>query len=140
MPFLAGLALAIAVACLARLIGFDRERGFYAVVLIVVASYYVLFAVEGGDRAELHIEAIVFVLFSTAAVVGFRTTLWVVVAALAAHGVYDVFHDALLDGRGVPQWWPEFCLAYDVAAAACLGLLLVVRRTGDHQSVLSSAA
>jgi hypothetical protein len=24
----------------------------------------------------------------------------------------------LINNPGVPQWWPAFCLAYDVAAAA----------------------
>jgi hypothetical protein len=28
----------------------------------------------------------------------------------------------------VPRWWPEFCLAYDVTAAAYLAWLLKRRR------------
>ena len=49
MEYAVGLVLALLVSSFARLVGFDRDRSFYPVVLIVIASYYVLFAVM-GDR------------------------------------------------------------------------------------------
>jgi hypothetical protein len=39
-------------------------------------------------------------------------------------GVVDFLHGHLIANPGVPAWWPTFCLAYDVAAAACLAWLL----------------
>jgi len=48
MEYLIGLILALAVAGCAALIGFDRDRAYYSTVLIVIASYYVLFAVMGA--------------------------------------------------------------------------------------------
>ncbi|MEP7130347.1 MAG: hypothetical protein ABI770_04385, partial [Sphingomicrobium sp.] len=123
MPALVGIGLALAVALFARIVGFDRERVFYPVVLVVVASYYALFAVMAGG-ASLVPESIGFVFFTAAAAIGFRTSLWVVVAGLAGHGVFDFFHHALVENSGVPTWWPTWCLAYDVAAAACLAALL----------------
>ena len=50
MQYLVGLILSLAVAGLATVIGFDRERAFYPTVLIVIASYYVLFAAMGASR------------------------------------------------------------------------------------------
>jgi hypothetical protein len=44
MEYLIGVILSLAVAGFAAVIGFDRERAFYPTVLIVIASYYVLFA------------------------------------------------------------------------------------------------
>jgi hypothetical protein len=44
MEYAVGLILAAAVGAYGTAIGFDKERSFYAVVLIVVASYYILFA------------------------------------------------------------------------------------------------
>ena len=44
MPFVIGIVLALGVAALARFAGLDRDRAFYPTVLIVVASYSVLFA------------------------------------------------------------------------------------------------
>jgi len=128
MPALFGVTLALVVAIFARIIGFDRDRAFYPVVLIVIASYYALFAVMGGSRAELGAESIALGLFATAAVVGFRTSLWIAVAALAMHGVFDFFHPSLLAGRGGPLWWPTFCLSFDLAAAAGLAALLLAER------------
>ena len=132
MPAVVGISLAIIVAIYARLTGYDRDRAFYPLVLVVVASYYDLFAVMGGTGADLIAETIGFVLFAAVASVGFRTSLWIVVAGLAGHGLFDFLHRALIPNPGVPSWWPSWCAAYDVTAAACLGLLLwrgdIVRR------------
>jgi len=51
----------------------------------------------------------------------------VVVIALAAHGVLDLAHDRVVSNPGVPTWWPEFCLTYDVAAAGYLAWMLKSR-------------
>jgi protein-S-isoprenylcysteine O-methyltransferase Ste14 len=59
--------------------------------------------------------------FIALAMVGFKRSLWLVVAALAAHGLFDLFHPHAFHNSGVPVWYPEFCFAYDVAAAVFLG-------------------
>jgi hypothetical protein len=124
LPALVGVALAIVVALFAHIVSFDRERAFYPVVLVVVGSYYDLFAIMAGG-ASLVSETAAFAVFAAAAAVGFRTSLWVVVAGLAGHGVFDLFHRAIVDNPGVPTWWPSWCLAYDVTAAACLAALIL---------------
>lgn len=129
MPALIGVALAAFVAALGRIAGLDRDRAFYAVILIVVASYYVLFAVMAGAHSELAAEIAIFGLFAAAAVIGFRSSPWIIAAGLAAHGVFDLLRAGFLTGSGVPGWWPAFCLAYDVAAAAGLSAILLFRRT-----------
>ena len=53
MPAFIGIALALAVCVFARAVAFDRDRAFYPAVLIVTASYYVLFAVLGGSPGAL---------------------------------------------------------------------------------------
>jgi hypothetical protein len=122
-PALVGVGLALGVALFARIVGLDRERAFYPVVLVVVASYYDLFSVM-ADGTGLFAETIGFALFAAAAAIGFRTSLWAVVAGLTAHGVFDFLHGALVDNPGVPAWWPGWCAAYDIAAAACLAVLI----------------
>ena len=49
---------------------------------------------------------------------------WIVVAALAGHGVFDAVHGYVIENAGVPAWWPAWCLAYDVGAAAWLAWLI----------------
>ena len=119
-----GVVLALAVGVFARLSGLDRDRAFYPTVLVVVASYYDLFAVMGAPRSVLLIELAVTGLFLVAVVAGFRRSLWIVVAGLFAHGVFDYLHPFLYANPGVPPFWPPFCAAFDVVAAAWLGLAL----------------
>ena len=130
MAVLIGIALALGVAVFARVVGFDRDRAFYPVVLTVIASYYVLFAVMAGAGAGLCAELGFFALFAGLAVAGFRGSLWIVVAGLALHGAFDFVRDPLLAGEGVPAWWPGFCLGYDLAAALALAALLVFGKRG----------
>ena len=125
LPYVVGVVVSIAVALFARQVGFDRDRAFYPTVLIVVASYYVLFAVMSGSVETVLLESIVMALFAAAAVAGFTGSPWIVVAGLAGHGVQDAFHGHVIANTGVPAWWPAWCLAYDVGAAAALAWLLM---------------
>jgi hypothetical protein len=88
--------------------------------MIVIASYYVLFAAMGDSVETVLLESIVMIGFAIAAVAGFKSSSWIVVGALAGHGVFDVLHGEVLENAGVPVWWPAFCLAYDLGAAASL--------------------
>ncbi|MDD2923887.1 hypothetical protein [Rhodoferax sp.] len=124
MAYLIGAIMAIVVSLAASAVHFDRERVFYPTVLAVIASYYGLFAVMGGSINAMGIESLVMLAFLVAAVLGFKRNLWLVVVALLAHGVFDFFHPHIVHNPGVPTWWPMFCLAYDVMAAAYLAWLL----------------
>jgi hypothetical protein len=127
MEYLVGFLVASGVSVLASLVGFDKERGFYAVVLIVIASYYVLFAAVGASFSTLAQELLPLTLFVLIAVVGFKWSQWLLVVGLAAHGVFDLVHPHLIENPGVPVWWPGFCLAYDLTAALYLAWLLKTR-------------
>ncbi|HMI20132.1 MAG TPA: hypothetical protein VK533_11355 [Sphingomonas sp.] len=117
---LIGITLAVAVAAFAALAGFDRDRSFYPTLLIVIASCYVLFAAIGAGAPIIGWETAGLFLFGVAAIIGFRRNLWIVVGALCCHGMLDAIHDRLIMNPGTPGWWPVFCLAFDVTAAACL--------------------
>ena len=116
MPFAVGLALSLGVGLLAKSVGLDRDRAFYPTVLIVVGSYYVLFAAIGGSLDALIAESILMAAFVVPAVLGFKGSQWILVAGLIGHGVVDAMHGHVIDNAGVPQWWPAFCFAYDVGA------------------------
>ena len=124
LPFVVGIVLSAGVALFARQVGLDRDRAFYPTVMIVIALYYVLFAVMSGSVRTVVIESVVMTLFAAAAVAGFKWSAWIVVVALAGHGIFDAFHGHIIENAGVPAWWPAWCLAYDVGAAAGLGWLL----------------
>jgi hypothetical protein len=128
VALLVGALIASAVGLFATVLGLDRDRAFYPVVMIVIASYYALFAVMGASTHALVLESLVGALFLTVAVSGFRWSLWVVVVALATHGIFDLTHDIFIANAGVPVWWPKFCLTYDLTAAAYLAWLLTSGR------------
>ena len=103
IPVTVGVVLALAVSLFARLSGLDRDRAFYPLATLVIASYYVLFAVLGQSTHALVLELALFAPFAAAAVIGFRRSLWVVVAALAAHGLQDFVHVAVVANPGMPH-------------------------------------
>jgi len=127
MEFLVGVTLALVVSIFATVAGLDRDRGFYPVVLIVIALLYDLFAAMAGSAQALGLETLAMVAFVVAAIVGFKTSLWLVVVALVGHGLFDFLHSYLIINPGVPAWYPNFCLGYDVMAALYLGWLLTRR-------------
>lgn len=127
MEYLIGLMLSLVVAGSATIAGFDRDRSFYPTVLIVIASYYVLFAVMGASAQTLVTEILVAIGFLLLAVVGFRRNLWLVVVAIVGHGLFDFVHHSFIENPGVPRWWPGFCLAFDVVFGASLAMHLMRR-------------
>lgn len=137
LPYVVGIVLSIGVAVFARFVGLDRDRAFYPTVTIVIASYYVLFAVMNGSIQTVAFETIVMALFVVAAVAGFKRSAWITVGALAAHGIQDAWHSHIVANAGVPAWWPAWCLAYDVGAAGALAWLLV---RGDLPSTAAKPA
>lgn len=127
MEYMIGVALAFVVCAFAMFAGFDRDRVFYPMLLTVIATYYILFAAIGSSAPTLVRESLMAGVFLALAVAGFKMNLWLIVAALAGHGVFDFFHHLFIQNRGVPVWWPGFCLSFDVLAAGFLAMLLMRR-------------
>ena len=140
MEYLIGIGLAVAVCAFAMLSGFDRDRVFYPTVLIVVATYYILFAVMGNSTPALVSESLIAVAFSALAVAGFKKTLWLIAAGLAGHGVFDFFHHLIVQNPGVPVWWPGFCLSFDIPAGCFLAMLLRRRQGMEIKPDISHTA
>lgn len=128
MGLIVGLLLALAVCLLGTAARLDRDRAYYPVVTIVIASYYALFAVLGGSTQALVLESLAAAVFVAAALAAFRWSLWIAAGALAMHGVFDFVHAGVIPNPGVPAWWPGFCLAFDVTAGAYLAWRLATGR------------
>lgn len=111
---IAGIALAITIVWTARLAGFDKDRSFYPVLLIVIALYYVLFALQSYHIYSLLFEMLIAVSFVALALWGHRKNLAIVGFALILHGIYDLFHGILPLSATAPDWWPLFCFGIDV--------------------------
>jgi len=82
----------------------------------------------GASTRTLVIEIVVASGFLLIAIIGYKRNLWFVAIALVAHGVFDIVHRLLFENRGVPQWWPGFCLVFDVILGGLLAVRLIRRR------------
>jgi hypothetical protein len=94
MPYVIGILLSLSVALFARRVGFDRDRAFYPTVLIVIASYYVLFAAMSESVHTELLESMVMAGFSIAAVVGFKSSAWSHTAAVSCRGSSTDFRNS----------------------------------------------
>jgi hypothetical protein len=132
MEYVVGVVLGLGVCGLGTIAGFERDRAFYPVMMIVIASYYALFAVLGGDGRALGVEIAISIVFVCLAVIGFRTSLWIVAAALMGHAGLDLVHDHAVANAGVPAWWPMFCASIDAFAALYLAWRLLSKRIDER--------
>jgi len=128
MEFAIGAVLALGACGLGVVAGFERDRAFYPVMLIVIASYYDLFAVIGGDKGVLGVEIAISLGFAAIAVLGFRVNLWLTVAGLLGHAGLDFVHGQWVANPGLPSWWPAFCATFDAVAGLYLLWALTSKR------------
>jgi hypothetical protein len=138
MEYLVGITLALLFCAAAAGLGMDRERAFYPAVVMAVASYYVAFAVADGRAEVMRSEVAIAAVFIVAAVAGFKFNPWIAVAALAGHGVMDLFHHQLVHNEGVPQAWPGFCASFDVTAGVLVAVLMRARGAHTRSAALPS--
>ena len=130
-PILVGVVLGIAVAALAKFTRFDEDRSFFSTVLVIIASYYVLFAVLDGSHHALVWELVIAIVFSTVAILGALFFPTLVGIGIVAHGVFDLVHDSIIENAGVPTWWPNFCASIDVLLGFWVVVLSRFRRTSS---------
>lgn len=119
------LAGAFMMWCMYRS-GMLAERSGLAVILAAIASFYPVFAVQSGDRADIILHLVIFAAFVLLAVAGFRRGAYLIAGGLIAHGVFDI--GLMVLGAPGPVWWPAFCAAVDIAAGTVLIRLQQTRK------------
>lgn len=126
LPVIIGATLGIILAIFARLTKFDRDRSYYAVVLIVIATYYVLFACIANEAivAEIFVAS----LFSILATLGGLRWQILLGIGICLHGVFDFMHGYIISNPGVPIWWPAFCGSIDIVLGLWVIFLVVTKR------------
>ncbi|HBE81554.1 MAG TPA: hypothetical protein PLN05_13260 [Pyrinomonadaceae bacterium] len=128
MEYAVGIILGIAVGIFSTVVGLDRDRALYPAILVVIASYYGLYAVLGGSNTAIVLETLVGLLFVAVAAVGFRVDLWIVAAGTVGHGIFDIFHHLIIENPGLPTWWPMFCMSIDITLGVYMAWLLWSKR------------
>lgn len=135
MEYIVGVVLGLIVGGFGSASGFDRDRAFYPTALIVIASYYSLFALMGAFQySTLVIEIAGGLVFAAIALISFKTTMWLAVVGIAGHTVFDFFiHHELVTNPGMPVWWPGFCGTIDLVIAGWLASRLLMTPKVEHQ-------
>jgi len=128
LEYAVGIILGIAVGIFSTVVGLDRDRALYPAILVVIASYYGLYAVLGGSNTAIVLETLVGLLFVAVAAVGFRVDLWIVAAGTVGHGIFDIFHHLIIENPGLPTWWPMFCMSIDITLGVYMAWLLWSKR------------
>jgi len=126
MEYIVAVILGVIVAGFAATSGFDRDRSFYPTVLIVVASYYSLFATMGAPGSPtVAIETAAGFVFAVLSFLGFKKSMWLAAFGIAGHGFFDFFiHPSLVTNPGMPVWWPGFCGTIDIVLGTWLAIRL----------------
>ncbi|WP_135506032.1 hypothetical protein [Roseovarius aestuariivivens] len=120
---LAGAASGFAITLTMYLCGLLRDRSGLAVLVAAIAFFYPVFAVDHGG---LFLHGAIFATFAAAAIWAYHRSTLALALVLGAHGLLDL---ALgLTGHPGPGWWPHFCGALDLAAAALVCLLVRLER------------
>ncbi len=128
MEYFVGSIMGIGIGIFATIVGLDRDRALYPTALIVIASYYCLYAVIGNSNSSLISESVIAVMFVAIAVVGFRTNLWIAAAGIVGHGIFDMFHHLIIENPGLPTFWPGFCMSIDIVFGIYLAVMLWTKK------------
>ena len=123
--------MALLLAIFAKVTRFDQDKSFYPTVLIVIASYYILFAFIYGEGVIT--EVIVATIFLLAALVGALYLPIITGIGIIVHGVFDLIYPIVINNGGVPSWWPAFCAGVDITLGAWVICLALKER--DKRSV-----
>lgn len=96
----------------------------WALALFIIAAVYIGLAVADGRPIVVAAEVGVATGFIVLAAVAITSSPWLVVIALLAHGLKDLWqHRSHFVAN--TRWWPPFCLVVDFVAATVIAVLLL---------------
>ena len=125
-PFIIGIILTVGLLSISWATGLYRERGVYAVTLIAIAFFYIVFALEHGSTAVIFSNILIAGLFVGLALFGYMRSLKLVAFGLILHGIFDGIY-AFSFTNPSPEWWAPFCFAVDIALGGFL--LVIIKRS-----------
>ena len=122
-----GLLTAMGTIFAARkLFSSKAEQVFYAMFLVMIASFYLAFAAYFGASGAWRLETAAVLAFAVAGLLGARFPL-VLMLGYSLHGLWDMLHELPVHGvdfsfrpgqlTAVPLAYGFFCAAFDVAMA-----------------------
>jgi hypothetical protein len=123
-----GLMAAAGAICMARkLLAPKAEQIFYAMFLIMIASFYLAFTAYFRVATAWRLETAVVVAFVAIGLLGARLP-FALIAGYSLHGLWDLLHELQAHGAysafepgqltAIPLAYGIFCVAFDFCMAA----------------------
>ncbi len=125
-PFIVGIIIAVIVIIQARVMKFDKSRSYYTSMLIIIPTYYVLFAFMSEEA--ILIEIVIAIFFTIIATIGALFYPILIGVGLLAHGIFDFLHPYFIVNSGVPLWWPAFCAGADIILGVWIMYLVISKK------------
>lgn len=126
MDILIGIICGLIIILCGKLTGFENNCSFYPNILIVIGLLYVLFAIVDGRTKVIVYESLFALAFVGIAVLGFKKRLLIAAIGIFMQGIFDIFHNFMIENSGVPDFYPRFCLAVDFVPAIYLGSVQII--------------
>ena len=116
-----GVAVGLVQAATPLLFWWLNTATVYAVGTVGIAFIYIGFAVADGRPKVIAVESGVAMGFTVLAAVAITGTPWLLVAALAGHGLKDLWQHRTHFVANT-RWWPPFCMTVDFVVAAIIAI------------------
>jgi hypothetical protein len=120
-----GLALFGVTLGIMALISTDQVLELFALAMMLIGAVYIGFGLQATQRRTQVIELIIAAVFIAAVPLGLWWNPWLLVGALALHGVWDLLHHNTQRLAAIPQWYIPLCVLYDGLAAGYSGYFLL---------------
>ena len=114
-----GVAVGLAQAATPLLFWWLDTATVYAIGTVGIAFIYIGFAVADGRPKVIAVESGVAMGFVVLAAVAVTGSPWLLVAALAGHGLKDLWQHRTHFVANT-RWWPPFCMTVDFVVAAII--------------------
>jgi hypothetical protein len=114
----AGAVLAVPTLVVTSLLSSDAAFGFLAILLGMIASVYLGFALQDGRLGVFRIEYVGIAVFAALATVALSEDSAVLLAAgYFGHGGWDAIHHPKGVDTAMPSWYVPMCLSFDAVVA-----------------------
>ncbi len=121
MDYLGGAVAAACVCAFGTLVGYDRDRAYYPMVLALLTMVSTAVAAADTSLGSVARDLGVFAAFLAVAVLGYRTSLWLVIAGFLAHAAIATARASALIDVGGPAWWTASSFSFDLVVGVYLG-------------------
>ena len=123
----AGLILAAGLLFYLKRFSEKTRLTISALVLLITALVYVLFALLSGNQLFVTIEVIGFLLFLLLVWLGYQYSYWFIAMGWLLHVFWDFGLHPAQTAPYLPQWYAFLCAGFDIAMALYVSAILIIK-------------